>query len=127
LRIAQIEAAARRVGFGAVALSELLDELIETYQPVAEEKRQDLQRRVIPGLHVHGDHELVTQLFANLIENAIAHSPPGTEISVEMMSESGEALVVVVDDSPAAFRSNVLQRFYRLEASRRTRPGNDLA
>jgi signal transduction histidine kinase len=57
----------------------LLEGLIEAYQPVAEEKRQNLQGRVMPGLFVHGDRELLTQLFANLIENAIGHSPAGAE------------------------------------------------
>jgi signal transduction histidine kinase len=128
LRIAQVEAGTRRSGFTAVALSELLDGLIEAYQPVAEEKRQSLQGRVTPGLHVHGDRELLTQLFANLIENAISHSPAGTKISVESAVAPSEVLVVVADNGPGipvAFRRKVLQRFYRLEASRTT-PGNGL-
>jgi signal transduction histidine kinase len=128
LRIAQIEAGTRRAGFTAVALSEMLDGLVETYQPVAEEKRQNLHARVKTGLHVHGDRELLTQLFANLIENAIGHSSTGAEICVEATSATGEVLVVVADNGPgipAEFRRKVLQRFYRLEASRTT-PGNGL-
>ena len=82
----------------------------------------------MPGLHVRGDRELLTQLFANLIENAIGHSPPGAEISIEATSTPGEVLIVVADNGPgipAEFRRKVLQRFYRLEASRTT-PGNGL-
>ena len=75
LRIAQIEAGTRRGRFATVVLSELLDGLIETYQPVAEEKGQSLRGRITSGLQVHGDRELLTQLFCNLIENAIGHSP----------------------------------------------------
>jgi signal transduction histidine kinase len=106
----------------------LLEGLIEAYQPVAEEKRQNLQGRVMPGLFVHGDRELLTQLFANLIENAIGHSPAGAEISVEATPTRGEVVVVVTDNGPgipAEFRHKVLQRFYRLEASRTT-PGSGL-
>jgi signal transduction histidine kinase len=128
LRIAQIEAGTRRAGFTSVALSELLAALIETYQPVAEENGQNLRGRVVPGLCVNGDRELLTQLFANLIENAIGHSPAAAEISVDATSERGEILVVVADTGPgipAAFRRKVLQRFYRLEASRTT-PGSGL-
>jgi signal transduction histidine kinase len=128
LRIAQIESGTRRSGFTSVALSELLEGLIEAYQPVAEEKRQNLQGRVMPGLFVHGDRELLTQLFANLIENAIGHSPAGAEISVEATPTRGEVVVVVTDNGPgipAEFRRKVLQRFYRLEASRTT-PGSGL-
>jgi signal transduction histidine kinase len=128
LRIAQIEAGTRRAGFTAVALSELLVGLIEAYQPVADEKRHNLQGQVVPGLFVHGDRELLTQLFANLIENAIGHSPAGAEISVEATSAQGEVLVLVADNGPgipAEFRRKVLQRFYRLEVSRTT-PGSGL-
>lgn len=87
-----------------------------------------MQGRVMPGLHVRGDRELLTQLFANLIENAIGHSPPGAEISIEATATPGDVLIVVADNGPGipvAFRSKVLQRFYRLEASRTT-PGNGL-
>jgi signal transduction histidine kinase len=82
----------------------------------------------MPGLHVRGDRELLTQLFANLIENAIRYSPPGAKISIEATATPGEVLIVVADNGPGipvAFRSKVLERFYRLEASRTT-PGNGL-
>ena len=128
LRIAQIEAGIRRAGFTSVTLSTVLARLIEAYQPVAEENGQTLIGEVNPGLCVHGDHELLTQLFANLIENAINHSPAGTLISVGAVL-SGEDVVASVADNgpgiPAGLRRKVLQRFYRMEASRTT-PGSGL-
>jgi signal transduction histidine kinase len=128
LRIAQIEAGTRRAGFKSVALSELLVGLIEAYQPVAEENGQTLQGRIEPGLCIHGDRELLTQLFANLFENAIRHSSVGARISIEAMPEPKATLVVVADTGPgipAPLRQKVLRRFYRLEASRTT-PGSGL-
>ena len=59
LRIAQIEAGMRKVGFTSVALSDLLDGLIETYQPVAEERSQRLHCAVDDGLEILGDRELL--------------------------------------------------------------------
>jgi signal transduction histidine kinase len=128
LRIAQIEAGTRRSGFQPVELSALLNGLVEAYQPVAEEKAQDLRSNITPGLWVDGDRELLTQLFANLIDNAIGHSPAGTRLSVEAASTPQGVTVVVSDGGPgipAAFRQKVLQRFYRLETSRTT-PGSGL-
>ncbi len=128
LRIAQIEAGTRRSRFATVMLSELLDGLIETYQPVAEEKGQSLQGRITSGLQVHGDRELLTQLFCNLIENAIGHSQDGAAVSVEAAVARGQVMVAVADNGPgipAGLRSKVLQRFYRLETSRTT-PGSGL-
>jgi signal transduction histidine kinase len=128
LRIAQIEAGTRRSGFRPVALSALLSGLVEAYQPVAEEKAQDLRADIAPGLSVEGDRELLTQLFANLLDNAIGHSPAGAHLSVEAALASRGVQVSVSDTGPgipAAHRQKVLQRFYRLETSRAT-PGSGL-
>jgi signal transduction histidine kinase len=128
LRIAQIESGTRRAGFQPVALDALLNSLVEAYQPVTEEKGQELQSRIAPGLWVEGDRDLLTQLFANLIDNAIGHSPPGARLSVEAEATPRGVRVIVADTGPGIpepYRQNVLQRFYRLEASRTT-PGSGL-
>ena len=128
LRIAQIEAGTRRGSFKSIALSDLLERLIENYQPVAEEKGQTLHGQITSSLSVNGDRELLTQLFANLVENAIGHSPADAEISVSATPAQGQVLVVVADTGPgipAEFRHKVSQRFFRLEASRTT-PGSGL-
>jgi signal transduction histidine kinase len=128
LRIAQIEAGTRRAGFGPVRLDALLIDLVDAYQPVAEEKDQNLRGCIEPASNLHGDKELLTLLFANLIENAIRHCPSGSVIEVGA-GRRGERIAAWVADNgpgiPPACRDKVLQRFYRLEASRTT-PGNGL-
>lgn len=128
LRIAQIEAGTRRAGFQPVMLDELLNALVEAYQPVTEEKGQSLTSEIEQGLCLQGDHELLTLLFANLVENAIGHSPAGVHIAVEAKRVADGIEAMVADTGPGippAFREKVLQRFYRLEESRTT-PGNGL-
>jgi signal transduction histidine kinase len=128
LRIAQIEAGTRRSGFGPVRLDSLLAELVEAYQPVAEEKGQTLTGRFDSPLTLLGDRELLTLMFANLIENAIRHCPSQAIIEVAAERHGEQVTAWVADNGPgipAADREKVLQRFYRLEASRTT-PGNGL-
>ncbi len=128
LRIAQIEAGTRRAGFGPVRLDTLLTELVDAYQPVAEEKDQILTGRLEPALNLLGDRELLTLLFANLIENAIRHCPARSLIEVKAERAATGITAWIADNGPgipAAYREKVLQRFYRLEASRTT-PGNGL-
>lgn len=128
LRIAQIEAGTRKAGFVALDLSELLHTMIEIYQPVAEEKGQRLTETIAPDLVVRGDRELLTQMLANLIENAIRHSPGATAITVTGERRHGIVEVVVADGGPGIpepLRRKVFQRFYRLETSRTT-PGSGL-
>jgi signal transduction histidine kinase len=128
LRIAQVEAGARRAMFADIELGELLRTVIEVYLPALEEKGQTLRERIDPGLRVRGDRELLTQMFANLLENATRHSPPGARIEVSASAGAGRIEAAIADDGPGipeALRHKVLQRFFRLEQSRTT-PGNGL-
>jgi signal transduction histidine kinase len=125
LRIAQIEAGARRAAFAPLELSALLLHLRELFAPVAEDACHKLEFTLDRPLQISGDRELLTQLFSNLIENAIIHTPPGTKVSVSLSREGNDAVVRVSDDGPGVppeEHDKLFQRFYRREASR-TRPG----
>jgi signal transduction histidine kinase len=128
LRIAQIESGMPAHRFTEVDLSELLRTLVEVYQPMAEEKEQRFTADVASELTVWGDRELLTQMIANIIENAMKHSPMGASIDL-VATGPPSAMAVVVSDSgpgiPAEERARVFQRFYRLERSRST-PGSGL-
>lgn len=128
LRIAQIEAGTRRAGFKPIRLDTLLNDLVEAYQPVAEEKGQTLKGKITSDLRLFGDQELLILMFANLIENAIRYTPAHSDISIEAYHEPKVVSVVVADRGPGIpveYREKVLRRFYRMESSRTT-PGNGL-
>ena len=76
LRIAQINSGSRRAGFRTVDLSGLLRSLVETYGPVAEDARHAIRAHIAPSVSINGDADLLIQMFANLIENAIAEVLP---------------------------------------------------
>ena len=128
LRIAQIEGGARRAGFRTIDLTTLLKKLREVYGAVAEDGGHHLVAADAAPCPVQGDPELLFQLLANLVENAIVHTPSGTTITVTLRSDAGHAVLVVRDDGPgipAAAQDKVFRRFYRLDASR-TMPGHGL-
>lgn len=129
LRIAQIEAGTRRAGFAEVELSALFESIAETYAPVAEDAGHALSAEIEPGLRMRGDRDLLTQMLANLLDNAIQHTPPGTRIRLTLArTASGGAAGAVVDDGPGvpeADRARVFGRMVRLDSSRST-PGNGL-
>lgn len=128
LRIAQIEAGARRAGFASVDLSSLVGNLLEVYAPVAIDGRRTLEGQVAPDVVVRGDGELLTQMIANLIENALQHTPEGTRVQLELMDSDRGPVLTLADDGPgipAASHARVFQRFARLDASRAT-PGSGL-
>jgi signal transduction histidine kinase len=132
LRIAQIEAGRLRRAFAAVDLSEVLEAVFEVYGPAAEEKDQIFTRRLAPGIVVPGDRALLTQMVANLVENAIRHAPTGAHVDIALNgAEPPDApgpRIIICDDGPGippAEREKVFRRFYRLDASRGT-PGSGL-
>jgi signal transduction histidine kinase len=129
LRIAQVEGASPRAGFRDVDLSAVAEAVADAYRPDAEEAGRLLAAEVAPGLVVHGDQELLTQVVANLVENALRHTPAGTRIGVRLSCnrETGVCLTVE-DDGPGAKPEDLPRlshRFYRGEGSRTT-PGNGL-
>ena len=128
LRIAQIESGMPAHRFAEVDLSELLRTVIEVYQPMAEEREQRFSADIASRLMVWGDRELLAQMVANLIENAMKHSPVGASIGLTTFQLPSAIAVTVMDNGPGipvADRGRVFQRFYRLQSSRTT-PGSGL-
>jgi len=128
LRIAQIESGARRSAFRTVDLSEVMQTVAEAYGPAAEDGNRFIRAEIEEAVRVHGDRELLTQLFANLVENALQHTPPGARITMHLTQQLSEAVAEVADNGPGIpeqERSKAFRRFYRLERSRTT-PGNGL-
>jgi signal transduction histidine kinase len=129
LRIAQLESRAAHFVFTTVDLSTIVESVLEVYRPAVEEKRQTLEGHIASPAYVAGDRPLVTQMVANLVENAVRHSPEGASILVKLESDAGIGLTLVISDSgpgiPLHERENVFRRFYRLDASRHS-PGNGL-
>ncbi|RVA57928.1 HAMP domain-containing protein [Mesorhizobium sp. M7A.F.Ca.US.001.01.1.1] len=125
LRIAQIEAGARRARFTDVDLGEVLQTIAEIYADVAEDdgKSLSLAQPQETTDRIHGDRELLTQMFANLVENALRHCPSGTTMKLSV-ARQGERVVAGVADNgpgiPAEEREKVFQRLYRLDHSRST-------
>ncbi|MBA2126047.1 sensor histidine kinase [Hyphomicrobium methylovorum] len=125
LRITQIEAGARKDRFVSVELRGLLAEVRDVYDIVAEDAGQDLSLTESLGeaAEIRGDYELLVQLFANLVENAIRHCPVGTKIAIRLERTAESYDVEIVDTGPgipSSERENVFRRLYRLEHARST-------
>lgn len=128
LRIAQIEAGTRRAAFATVDLSSLAADVAEAFAPSIQDEGMVLKTSIKEALHIVGDKELLTQLLANILENAIRHTPAGTRIELQLDARGGQVVLLVADNGPgvpAEARSRLFDRFYRLEGSRTT-PGSGL-
>ncbi|RUX27644.1 HAMP domain-containing histidine kinase [Mesorhizobium sp. M2A.F.Ca.ET.042.01.1.1] len=130
LRIAQIEAGARKARFVDLDVGPIVETIGDVYADVAEDDGKSLSTSVLPDTkwYIHGDRDLLMQMLANLVENALRHCPPGTAIGLSVTREGGDVLIHVRDNGPgipAEEREKVFRRLYRLDASRTT-PGSGL-
>jgi signal transduction histidine kinase len=131
LRISKLETTTTQTGFDHIPLNELLEEMVETYQPVVEAAGQTLSHARTTGANprIYGDRKMLRQMLANLIENASFHCPGGTSIELSAQSlAQGGASIEISDNGPgipAEFHKRVLEPFYRLDASR-NKPGSGL-
>ena len=128
LRIAEIEAGARRSAFAAFDLAPVLLDLADFYGALAEERRLTLRAEIPASLPSFGDREMIQQAVANLLDNAVKFSPPdGSVVVSASMDERGMAIVVADQGSgiPEPDRARAADRFFRGEAARNT-PGSGL-
>jgi signal transduction histidine kinase len=128
LRISQIEMRNRRAGFHDIDLTQIAREVVELFDPAAEEKCVKLQLIGNEAVSVVGDRDLLFDALSNLVDNAIKHGSSADEIIVAVTYDARGPVVSVADHGPGIpvdERRNVLKRFYRLEHSRNS-PGNGL-
>ncbi len=128
LRIARIEYSEQRKAFAKVDINSILTDLLELYEPLAEEREQRLVVELGAEIEFDADRDMLFQAFANLIDNAIKYTPPGGEISIGSGQTGTQWYVDISDNGPGIDESEhekVVQRFYRIDPSRTT-PGSGL-
>ena len=92
----------------------------------ASDKKVDLDVVVPTDLTVVGDPERVHQVLANLLDNAVRHSPDGSAVRLSAGAEDGRIRIDVIDEGPgipAADAERVFERFYRSDAARAASEG----
>lgn len=139
LLIAGVESGTTRSNMQDFDVASVVSDVVELYEPVAEEAGGHMQAHIKTGLIVHGNRELFGQAIANLIDNAIKHGIVGNtgETSgadfankiVVSANRNQNTISIRVTDSGQGIgledRERVFDRFVRLENARST-PGSGL-
>jgi signal transduction histidine kinase len=116
LRLAEIENSRRSAGFGEVALAELVQEVGDLYEPIAENKGITLRVDLSHAPTVDGDRDLLMEAIVNLVDNAIKFTPEGGHVEVALLRGNAEDIIRVKDTGSGISESErdvVLKRFYR--------------
>ncbi|HWX89325.1 MAG TPA: HAMP domain-containing sensor histidine kinase [Rhizomicrobium sp.] len=128
LLIAETDAGTTRAAMSALDLGSVAADVVELYEPLAEEKKLALTLAPGSAVAIEGNRSLIAQALANLVDNAIKYTPAGGKVRIRVaIAETGVDLSVT-DSGPGislADRPRVTERFVRLEASRNS-PGTGL-
>lgn len=132
LMISRLEAGYSAESLDKVDLAAVVHDVVELYEPVAEELGVGFEATVAGPVVVNGNRELIAQALSNVIDNAIKYSAGSVEkphVGVTLQREGDEIRLQVADNGlgipDEGDRARATERFVRLEKSR-SQPGSGL-
>lgn len=121
--MAQMDAGGLKLERSPNAISDLLSDTIESFRAMAEEKRVTLSGLAAPGVDpVYIDARQISRALANLVSNALRHTPGGGRVLLHAYPARNNMVVVEVSDSGEGIRPedlpHLFDQFFRGERSR---------
>lgn len=119
LRITRAEAGLGREAFVEIDLATMIRDLVEMFEPLAEDRGMTVSATVPATLPIVAHREILGQALANLVDNALKYGDGQVEVTATRVA--GGVAISVVDDGPgipADRRPEAMKRFGRLDAAR---------
>jgi two-component system OmpR family sensor kinase len=122
LDLARLDAGIAEMQRQPVDLAALLAGVMEKFSPLAEQAgvALTLQSGEV-AVQFSGDYDRLSQVFTNLVDNALKHTPQGGQVGVQMRVGQSDVEVAVCDGGqgiPADQLERVFERFYQTDQSR---------
>jgi heavy metal sensor kinase len=121
LTLARVDAGQERLTLETVVLDVLVEGVLETLTPLAEQRGVKLSSGSLEHLQVVGDQTRLTQLIVNLVDNGLKYTEAGGAVTVSVCRADSSAVIQVRDTGrgiPAADVRHIFERFYRVDAGR---------
>lgn len=121
LDMAEVEAGVINGSKGLVDLSQLMTDLCELFEAVAEEKHIIFKVSVEPNCPIYGIKHHLQRMVANLLDNAMKYTPSGGQVSIELIRSPDHCRLTITDTGvgiPLSDQPRVFDRFFRCEHSR---------
>jgi len=122
--ISEAETGAMKLSMENVDLSALIDEVVELYDFVAEDKGVTVSVNSARALYLPADRSRLRQVIANLVDNAIKYTPRGGRVEIQSLQEDHQVVLLVRDTGvgiPPDEVTRIWDRLYRGDKSRSQR------
>ncbi|HTX57537.1 MAG TPA: ATP-binding protein [Candidatus Acidoferrales bacterium] len=126
LEQARAESGQLRLDLREIDLEEVAHPIVRSFEPQAANKGVQLELRAMRPVSVEGDPDRLSQVFVNLIDNAIRHTPSGGTVIVELDANGNDAIMRVRDTGvgiPYRDIPHIFERFYVVDRSRTRESG----
>ncbi|MDH3942619.1 MAG: HAMP domain-containing histidine kinase, partial [Anaerolineae bacterium] len=116
LDLAKLEGGTAELLKGRVELPDLLRGTVEKFAPQSKQAKVELQTDIGPLPGFSGDGDRLAQVFGNLLDNAIKHTPAGGRVVLHA-HQSGDHIEISVEDTgsgiPPEELKRIFERFYQ--------------
>lgn len=126
LTLVSIDSGEMRMKTGPLSLRDLMAENVRRLLPLARERGIEMEFSGRENVEVIGDNGKLTQVFYNLIDNAIKYTPRGGHVLVELTRQGKIAIARVTDNGigiPKEDQMHIFDRFYRVDKARSRETG----
>jgi signal transduction histidine kinase len=130
LQLSRLESGALRSRFAPLDPAGVVRQSAQLYTPLCEDAGIELECAPEAGMTVAGIEALLGEMLANLLDNAVRHTPRGRAIRLGVRRADADAVFYVHDGGPgipAEHAESVFERFHQIPGSRQGRAGLGLA
>lgn len=126
LTLVSMDGGEKKMETRPVSVSDILGENMRRLQPLAREKGIEMTASLREQVVVDGDASRLTQVFYNLMDNAIKYTGRGGSVRVELTKRDKKVIVRVSDTGigiPREDQLHIFDRFYRVDKARSRETG----
>lgn len=128
LDIARLDAGQVTLKQQPVELAQLLNDVVRNLTARAQEQGVTLSAELTQVEPIRGDDDRLMQIFTNLADNALTHTPAGGRVTLALWPKGAQQIQVQIKDTghgiPAEALPRIFERFYQVDQARTRNEGS---